>query len=97
MYKNIIVKPIIRKTLPNTITYGVVETSNYGKILAAYYVEEKQLYICRFKFALNTVGSNDIAIFIPCHRVKARVNDMYKYGSGSDLKMKILLNEQKRK
>ncbi|KAM7364618.1 O-6-alkylguanine-DNA alkyltransferase [Cochliomyia hominivorax] len=45
----------------------------------------------------NAVGSNNIAIFIPCHRVKASINDVYKYGAGSELKKKILLNEQKRK
>lgn len=184
MFKNTIIKSIIPKSDPKEIYYGCVETPDYGLTYAAFYLDEKQLNICRFKFALkqtrhdfakeiqiiwpqskviqndklaqellakyitkqnegqelnvvlkgsdfqlkvwsalleipfgeertygeiaamigkpkaavgNAVGSNEIAIFIPCHRVKSSVNDVYKYGSGSELKKKILLNEQNRK
>lgn len=186
MFKNTIVKSIIPKTNPKEIYYGCVETPDYGLTYAAYFLDGKQLNICRFKFALkqsleefvneiqkiwptskciqndkltqelfaqyitnqkqnqelnvvlkgsdfqvkvwsallkipfgeertygeiacmignpkaaravgNAVGSNEIAIFVPCHRVTSSVNDVYKYGSGSELKKKILLNEQIRK
>ncbi|KAI8119623.1 hypothetical protein FF38_05079 [Lucilia cuprina] len=181
MYKNIIVKPFIPIDSPSNIYYGFVETSEYGRLFLAYYLE-KDLYICYAHFAsnetmekfkndlqilwpkaklvnddkttkeiwqkymikpngseeiyvflngtefkrkvwsalleipfgeertysdlavaignpkavravANAVGSNNIAIFIPCHRVKAKNGDKLKYRWGGDLKKKILLYE----
>lgn len=45
----------------------------------------------------SAVGSNNIAIFIPCHRVKAKTGDSNKYRWGGDLKNNILLDERQRK
>lgn len=45
----------------------------------------------------SAVGSNNIAMFIPCHRVKAKTGDLHKYRWGGDLKRRILLNEQENK
>ncbi|XP_037825253.1 methylated-DNA--protein-cysteine methyltransferase [Lucilia sericata] len=42
----------------------------------------------------NAVGSNNIAIFIPCHRVKAKNGDKLKYRWGGDLKKRILVHEK---
>lgn len=44
--------------------------------------------------AATAVGRNDIAIFVPCHRVKAKNNDMNKYRWGNELKRKILADEK---
>ncbi|XP_073817177.1 O-6-alkylguanine-DNA alkyltransferase [Musca autumnalis] len=44
--------------------------------------------------ASSAVGRNDIALFVPCHRVKAKNNDMHKYRWGNELKKKILADEK---
>lgn len=41
----------------------------------------------------NAVGNNNIAVLIPCHRVKAKNGDKLKYKWGSELKKKILFTE----
>ncbi|XP_075148876.1 O-6-alkylguanine-DNA alkyltransferase [Haematobia irritans] len=42
----------------------------------------------------TAVGKNDIAVFIPCHRVKSKNNDMHKYRWGNELKVKVLQDEK---
>lgn len=42
----------------------------------------------------TAVAKNNIAIFIPCHRVKAKNNDMHKYRWGNELKKTILADEK---
>uniref|UniRef100_A0A1I8PLV0 Methylated-DNA--protein-cysteine methyltransferase n=1 Tax=Stomoxys calcitrans TaxID=35570 RepID=A0A1I8PLV0_STOCA len=42
----------------------------------------------------TAVAKNDIAVFIPCHRVKSKTNDMHKYRWGNELKVKLLNDEK---
>ncbi|XP_028141019.1 regulatory protein ada [Diabrotica virgifera virgifera] len=41
----------------------------------------------------NAIGKNNIAFFIPCHRVISKTGDPGKYGWGRDRKLKMLADE----
>ena len=42
----------------------------------------------------SAVSANNIAMLVPCHRVRSKTGDTLKYRWGSELKKQILLNEK---
>ena len=70
-----------------TIPYGT--TTTYGEI-AKTIAEERGLQRMSAQAVGNAVGSNPIAIIIPCHRVIGSDGSLVGYAFGTNIKSKLL-------
>ncbi len=73
-----------------TIPYGTTVT--YGEI-AKTIAEERGIQRMSAQAVGNAVGSNPIAIMIPCHRVIGSDGGLVGYAFGTDVKSKLLALE----
>ena len=73
-----------------TIPYGTTVT--YGE-MAKKIAEERGIQRMSAQAVGNAVGSNPIAIMIPCHRVIGSDGSLVGYAFGTDIKSKLLALE----